>query len=67
MPTASAWFVPPEQASDNSADAVLSTVGYRPMLQLTVPAKYRGGTLAAAEVELAPLVKQYLRLVHRCV
>jgi hypothetical protein len=61
------WFVPPEQADDNSADAVLSTVGYQPVLQLTVPAKDRGGPLAAAEVELAPLVKQYLHLVHRCV
>ena len=61
------WFVPPEQAADNSADVVLSTVGYQPMLQLTVPAKYRGGNLAAAEVELAPIVKQYLKLVHRCV
>jgi hypothetical protein len=61
------WFVPPDQVADNSADVVLSTVGYRPMLQLTVPAKYRGGSLAAAEVELAPIVKQYLKLVHRCV
>ena len=61
------WFVPPEQVADNSADVVLSTVGYRPVLQLTVPAKYRGGSLAAAEVELAPIVKQYLTLVHRCV
>jgi hypothetical protein len=61
------WFVPPEQEADNSADAVLSTVGYQPMLQLTVPAKYRGSSLAAAEVELAPIVKQYLKLVHRCV
>jgi hypothetical protein len=61
------WFVPPQQVADNSVDAVLSTVGYRPVLQLTVPAKYRGGSLAAAEVELAPIVKQYLTLVHRCV
>jgi hypothetical protein len=31
-----------------------------------VPAKDRGATLAAAEVELAPIVKQYLRLAHAC-
>jgi hypothetical protein len=60
------WFVPPEQVSDSSSDAVLTTVGYRPSLQLTVPAKDRGATLAAAEVELAPIVKQYLRLAHAC-
>jgi hypothetical protein len=60
------WFVPTEQADDNSADAVMSTVGYRPILQLTVPAKYRGGDLAGALVELAPIVKKYLRLVHSC-
>ncbi len=61
------WFVPQDQVDDDSADAVLSTVGYRPALQLTVPAKYRGSHLAAAEVELAPLVKRYLTKVRRCV
>jgi hypothetical protein len=60
------WFLPPEEESDPSADAVLSTVGYKPVLQLTVPAQDRGSVLAAAEVELAPVVKAQLRAVRRC-
>ena len=60
------WFVPPDQEADPDADATLTTLGYRPYLQLTVPAKYRGADLGAAEVELAPIVKQYLTLVHSC-
>jgi hypothetical protein len=60
------WFVPPDEGDDSSADAVLTTVGFRPSLQLTVPAEDRGAKLAAAEVELAPIVKQYLRVVRHC-
>jgi hypothetical protein len=60
------WFLPPEQDANRSVDAVLSTVGYRPVLQLTVPAQDRGPILAAAEVELAPIVKQYLTPTHGC-
>jgi hypothetical protein len=60
------WFVPDDQASDSSSDVVMSTAGYRPILQVTVPAKYRPTGQAAAMVELAPLVKQYLKLVKPC-
>jgi hypothetical protein len=60
------WFVPPDQESDDSADVVLTSVGYRPLLQLTVPARDRGSTLAAAEAELAPIVKEYLTPAITC-
>jgi hypothetical protein len=60
------WFVPEAQVNDQSADVVMSTAGYRPVLQVTVPAHYRPSGLAAAMVELAPVVKQYTRLVHPC-
>jgi hypothetical protein len=36
------------------------------VLQVTVPASYRPNRLAAVMVELAPMVKQYTRLVHSC-
>jgi len=45
---------------------VMSTVGYRPILQVTVPATYRPNGLAAVMVELAPMVKQYTKLVEPC-
>jgi hypothetical protein len=60
------WFVPDSQVNDQSADVVMSTAGYRPVLQVTVPAHYRPNGLAAAMVELGPVVKQYTRLVHPC-
>jgi len=60
------WFVPDSQVNDQSADVVMSTAGYRPVLQVTVPDHYRPNGLAAAMVELAPVVKQYTRLVHPC-
>ena len=60
------WFVPDSQVNDQSADVVMSTAGYRPVLQVTVPAHYRPNGLAAAMVELAPVVKQYTRLVRPC-
>jgi hypothetical protein len=60
------WFVPNSQINDQSADVVMATVGYRPILQVTVPAKYRPNGLAAAMVQLAGVVKRYTRLVHPC-
>jgi hypothetical protein len=60
------WFVPDSQVNDQSADVVMSTAGYRPVLQVTVPATYRPEGLAAAMVELAPMVKDYTRLVQPC-
>jgi hypothetical protein len=60
------WFVPSAQVADQSADVVMSTAGYRPVLQVTVPATYRPNGLAAAMVELAPMVKQDTRLVQPC-
>jgi hypothetical protein len=60
------WYVPDQQVDDQSADVVMSTAGYRPVLQVSVPATYRPNGLAAAMVELAPMVKEYTRLVHPC-
>jgi hypothetical protein len=60
------WFVPAAQVDDQSADVVMTTAGYRPVLQVTVPASYRPNGLAAAMVELAPMVKADTRLVRPC-
>jgi Protein of unknown function (DUF3515) len=60
------WFVPEAQVDDDSSDVVMSTAGYRPVLQVTVPAKYRPNGQAAAMVELAPMVKEYTKLVKPC-
>jgi len=60
------WFVPDSQVNDQSADVVMSTAGYRPVLQVTVPESYRPDGLAAAMVQLAPMVEKYARLVRPC-
>ena len=60
------WFVPDSQVNDASADVVMATAGYRPILLVTVPETYRPDGVAAAMVELAPMVKQYTRLVRPC-
>jgi hypothetical protein len=60
------WFVPDSQVNDQSSDVVMSTAGYRPVLQVTIPASYRPSGVAAAMVELAAVVKDYTRLVQPC-
>jgi hypothetical protein len=60
------WYVPESQFGDDHADLVISTAGYRPILQVTIPATYRPEGLAAAMVELAPMVKEYTKLVKPC-
>lgn len=61
------WYVPEGQFSDQGVDAVLTTVGYRPVVQVRVPAAYRPEGPAAAMVDLAPAIKDTLVLVKPCV
>jgi Protein of unknown function (DUF3515) len=60
------WYVPPEQIEDQSLDAVITTIGLRPIVQLRIPADYRPEGVAAAMVELAPAIKKHLELVRPC-
>ena len=60
------WYVPDGEFRDSSADIVISSAGYRPILQVTIPAKYRPEGLAATMVQLAPMVKTYTKLVAPC-
>jgi Protein of unknown function (DUF3515) len=60
------WYIPESQFADDDADLVISTAGYRPILQVTLPATYRPEGLAAAMAELAPVVKRYTKLVKPC-
>ena len=61
------WFVPEDQFDDQQADATLTAVGYRPVVSVTVPAKYRPEGPAAAIAELAQAVKDHLEKVDDCV
>ena len=61
-----AWFVPAEQVEDDSLDVTFSTAGYRPVVQLTVPAEYRPEGGAAALAELAKPLRKRLTNVEPC-
>jgi hypothetical protein len=60
------WFVPAEQVEDDSRDVTFSTAGYRPIVELRVPAEYRPEGGAAALAELAKPLRKRLELVQPC-
>ena len=63
------WYVPESQLDDEgqSADAVLTTVGIRPIVQVRVPASFRPAGPADVMTGLAAVIKQHLRQVRPCV
>jgi Protein of unknown function (DUF3515) len=60
------WYVPEGEFGNVASDITIASVGYRPIVQVTIPAKYRPSGLAAAMVELAPMIRRYTRLVQPC-
>jgi hypothetical protein len=60
------WFVPAEEVEDDSRDVTFSTAGYRPIVELRVPAEYRPEGGAAALAELAKPLRKRLELVRAC-
>lgn len=60
------WFIPPEAADDPSSDVTVTAAGYRPIVQVTIPAKYRPEGVASVITELAPVVDGNLELVKPC-
>jgi hypothetical protein len=60
------WYLPDAQFRDPSSDIVISSAGYRPIVQVAIPGSYRPSGLAAAMVQLAPVVRRYTTLVQPC-
>jgi Protein of unknown function (DUF3515) len=60
------WFVPADAEKDQSATAVLTAAGYRPVVQVSVPGDYRPEGVASVMAGLAAPVKGHLKLVNRC-
>jgi len=59
------WFVPESQVEDQSADVVMTTIGFEQNVEVHVPARYRPP--AAVMVDLADAIKHTLREVRPCV
>jgi len=58
------WFVPEAQIEDQSADVVMTTIGFEQNVEVTLPASYRPP--AAAMVDLADAIKDSIREVSPC-
>ncbi|MEZ5097645.1 MAG: DUF3515 domain-containing protein [Nocardioides sp.] len=61
------WYVPEGTFTDSRLDAVMTTIGRRPIVQVRIPATYRPEGPGAVMVQLAPAIKRHLRLVRPCV
>jgi hypothetical protein len=60
------WFVPADAEKDQSATAVLTAAGYRPVVQVSVPGDYRPEGVASVLAQLAAPVEEHLKLVEPC-
>ncbi|KRB77236.1 hypothetical protein ASE01_10875 [Nocardioides sp. Root190] len=60
------YFTPDEQFADQDLDLTITAAGYRPRIEVTVPARYRPNAGPAAMAVLAPLIKEHLTLVEAC-
>lgn len=60
------YFIPNEQYDDQGLDLTITAAGYRPRIEVVVPADYRPNAGAAAMSVLAPLIKEHLTLVDDC-
>ncbi|MFC5729754.1 MULTISPECIES: DUF3515 domain-containing protein [Nocardioides] len=60
------WYMPEEQYTDQDLDQTLTTAGYRPRVEIRVPAGYRPNAGAAAMAVLAEPVKEHLTLEDDC-
>jgi hypothetical protein len=61
------WFIPDAALDDESADVTFTALGYRPIVQVHLPADYRPDGAATVPAELAEAVTANLELVRRCV
>ncbi|WP_052336330.1 DUF3515 family protein [Nocardioides alkalitolerans] len=59
------WYAPPAAYRDQTADAVITTIGFEPIVQIRLPAEHRPPV--EAMVDIAPAVLANATLVDPCV
>ncbi|MGL5824294.1 MAG: DUF3515 domain-containing protein [Nocardioides sp.] len=60
------WFTPPDQLTDQTVDAQVSTIGVAPAITVLLPASRRANA-AGVLVALAPALKAHLSAIAPCV
>lgn len=60
------YFIPDEQYVDQGLDLTLTAAGYRPRVEIRIPADYRPNAGPAVMSVLAPLIEEHLTLVDAC-
>ncbi len=60
------WFVPEDQIGDEPVEVTLTAVGYRPRVQVVVPAEYWPIGTPSVTAALAGPVQDSVSLVDRC-
>ena len=58
------WFVPEKMIEDQDADVVMTTIGRKPAVEVTVPASYRPPD--AVLVDVSSAIKQHTQVTRRC-
>jgi hypothetical protein len=60
------WFVPESTIADQSKDAVMTTIGRSPAVEVGLPAHYRPEGAAGAMVDLAAAIKAHTAEIAPC-
>ena len=60
------WFVPEDQVGDEPTDVTLTAVGYRPRVEVAVPAEYWPMGSPSVTAALAAPVRDSVELANRC-
>jgi hypothetical protein len=60
------WYIPEDQLGNEPTEVVMTTIGFRPVVQVTVPRAYWREGASAAQTDLATAIKQTLTRDGRC-
>ena len=60
------WYVPVDEMGDQPTSVTMTTIGFRPAVQVTVPEAYWRQGAPAAQVDLAPAIRRTLTRESRC-
>jgi hypothetical protein len=60
------YFTPDEQLADQDLDLTITAAGYRPRVEVGIPADHRPNAGPAAMAVLAPIIEEHLTLVEPC-